>query len=105
MRRYGKQFWRSVPFIRLLIPLTAGIVLSHYLQVSFRIACLSSLIAIMAHFTIRYSSKFSLRWLNGAAFNLIFICLGCLFIHFQNLRNDRQWVGHYLSGAKCISVI
>jgi competence protein ComEC len=106
MRRYGKQFWRSVPFIRLLIPLTAGIILSHYWQIPFRIACISSFIAIIVHLIIRYSSKFYwLRWLNGAAFNLIFICLGCLLIHFQNIRNDPQWIGHYQSQAKCISVI
>jgi competence protein ComEC len=106
MRRYGKQFWRSVPFIRLLIPLTAGIVLSHYLQISFRTVCISTLITIIVHLIIRYSSKFFLlRWLSGAAFNLIFICLGCLLIHFQNLKNDQRWVGHYLSAAKCISVV
>jgi competence protein ComEC len=105
MRRYGKKFWRSAPFVRLLIPLTAGIILSHYLQIPFAIVCISALIAIIAHLIIRYSSKFSLRWLNGAAFNLVFICLGCLLIHFQNLRNDPQWIGHYQSQAKSVLVI
>src|SRR6478609_1651479 len=107
MRRYGKKFWHSVPFIRLLIPLTAGIVLSHHLLIPFRLLGISLFVAIVILFLIRFSSRhrYQLRWLNGAAFNLVFICLGCLLIHFQNIKNDQRWVGHYLSRAKCISVI
>jgi hypothetical protein len=33
MQRYGKQFWRSVPFIRLLIPVVAGILSQHYINI------------------------------------------------------------------------
>lgn len=107
MRRYGKQFWRSVPFIRLLIPLTVGIVLSHYQQLPLRLFIIISVASIIVLIVIRFlskSKKYQLRWLNGIAFNILFICLGCLLMYFQNIENDKKWIGKYAAEAKLISV-
>jgi len=107
MRKYGKQFWRSVPFIRLLIPLTAGIVLSHYQQFPLRLFILVSAASLIVLLTIRFLSKlkkYQLRWLNGIAFNILFTCVGCLLMYFQNIENDKSWIGKYVAEAKLIFV-
>ncbi|MES2328369.1 MAG: ComEC/Rec2 family competence protein [Bacteroidota bacterium] len=106
MRRYGKQFWRSVPFVRLLIPLTAGIVLSHYEEIPVRFSVILSVVSLTVILLIRLTSKFryQLRWINGLSFNLLVVCFGCLLMHFQNIENDGAWLGNHISKSTAISI-
>ncbi|MES2372253.1 MAG: ComEC/Rec2 family competence protein [Bacteroidota bacterium] len=106
MRRYGKQFWRSVPFIRLLVPLTAGIVLSQYHQLSLHLLIFLSLLSILALILTRLASKlrYRLRWITGLSLNLLFFCMGCLLMYFQNIENDKRWIGNYALKATAVSV-
>lgn len=106
MRRYGKQFWRSVPFIRLLVPLTAGIILFNYQPFPFEwlIAFFTASITILIITRIVFKRNYPLRWVNGAGFNMLLICIGCLLIYFQNIENDNRWIGKYASMATAVTV-
>jgi competence protein ComEC len=107
MQRYGKQFWRSVPFIRLLIPLVTGIVLARYVSVPVAVPAICAATATVFSFCFRFlskSNKYRWRWVNGGLFNLLFFSSGCLLMYFQDLSNDKNWVGNYAANTTYISV-
>lgn len=107
MRQYGKYFWRPIPFIRLLIPLTAGILLAFYIDLPLQVITLITAIAIIPLFIIRFLStkgKYKLRWLNGLLFNLLAFCTGAALIYFQNIEHDKNWIGHHLQDKQLIIV-
>jgi competence protein ComEC len=107
MQRYGKQFWRSVPFIRLLIPVVAGIVSAHYLDIPLFLSAACAVTASIASFAFRFLSKqnkYRWRWINGGLFNLLFLSIGCLLMYAQDLTHDKNWVGNYAADTAYISV-
>lgn len=97
MRQYGKKFWRSVPFIRLLIPLTAGILVAHYTRVTLQSVFTASVIVIAILFITMFlpaAKKYTLRWLNGLSFNLLMFCLGILLSYCHDSKHDPSWIGY-----------
>jgi len=107
MPRHGKQFWRSAPFIRLIIPLTAGIVLAAHVDLSLTKIFISGVIAISILFFFRFissSHKYQFRWLNGLSVNMLVVCMGAALMYFQNIEHNNKWIGHYAGDAKYISV-
>jgi competence protein ComEC len=107
MKRYGKQFWPPMPFIRLLMPLTAGIMIGQYfnpwLQTLIFIAAPTVLIFFVFSFR-SLTKKYSLRWLNGLFFNLLMLCMGSALVYFQNIKNDPAWIGRHANDSKTILV-
>lgn len=105
MRIYGKQFWRSVPFLRLLVPLTAGILAEQYklipIVILINLAILSATVIAAFQFLPIYK-KYSVRWIQGTAINLIFLCLGAVLIYYQDLTHDAKWIGHEISGKETL---
>ncbi len=107
MRHYGKQFWRSVPFIRLLIPLTAGILAKQYAGFSFWIINAIAVLSFIIFCVVNYlpiARKYQLRWLSGLCTNLLMFCFGAALIYFQNIEHDSQWIGHHSTNNKPILV-
>ena len=107
MRRYGKKFWRSMPFVRLLIPLTTGIVLANTIPISIGLIVIIVLVATVSLISFRFltnAHKYQLRYLNGLAINLLVFCLGITLIYFQNIENDSRWIGKYAAKTNMISV-
>ncbi len=105
MRRYGKQFWRSVPFLRLLIPLIAGILIEQYVHLSFLIIIVTAFFFICVFCIVNYlltDFKYRLRWLTGSSLNLIIVCFGSLLLFFQHIENDPEWIGHFIKGKETI---
>ena len=107
MPRYGKKFWRSAPFIRLLIPLTAGIVLEQYGQLYIQLLFISGLMAIITLTAFRFisaSANYRFRWLRGLSINLFVACIGSALMYFQNIEHNANWIGKYADKAKLINV-
>ncbi len=107
MRHYGKQFWRSVPFLRLLIPLTAGILIEQAASLSITVigitASFSSCIFCSVNF-LPIAHKYRYRWVTGLSLNLMICCLGSALMNCQNIENDRHWIGHSIKGKETILV-
>lgn len=91
-------FWKHIPFIRLLLPLTGGIILEWYFQFS-QILILSvittSLFFICASFFLTSYSKFRWPWLNGMLLATFFLSSGCLLVWYQDIRHDKEWFGNF----------
>jgi competence protein ComEC len=89
--------WKTAPFIRLLLPLAAGIMLQWYLQFPLHFILLSFVCFCCAFFLFHFialSAKYKLRALQGVLLQLI-ICSAGLFVAWQkDVRHHRQWYGH-----------
>jgi competence protein ComEC len=85
-----------MPFVRLIIPLIAGIILQWYLQFS-----LSSLIVfvvavslpLLAFSFLPLSLKYSLQWLQGVTITLFIAAIGCLLTYNKDISHHKDWLG------------
>ncbi len=89
--------WKEAPFLRLIIPLIAGIIIQYYLQppcsitwTTFAIAC--SLLIILARLPIRYQFRF--RLLTGIAIIALVLSTGTLLSFYNDPRQHPHWFGH-----------
>src|ERR1044071_6430074 len=86
--------WKHAPFIRLLIPLTAGIVCQWYLQIhtaTLLIPLIVSILILVTFFFISSFQKFKLAALNGIAITFLFISLGALLTWNKDVRHSKKW--------------
>ncbi|MES2004502.1 MAG: ComEC/Rec2 family competence protein [Bacteroidota bacterium] len=107
MRRYGIEFWRAAPFIRLLIPLIAGIVLGQYGKPPLPYLGIIVAICMSGIVSFRFlpaSHKYKWRWVNGGCFTLFIICGGSMLMHHRNITYQNNWVGNYITQSAAISL-
>jgi competence protein ComEC len=89
-------FWNNIPFIRLFLPLAAGILLQwHYLFSSGLLSAifLLSVGAIFLHFLLPVAKKYQFNFLNGLFLHLLFAVSGALLVWKNDIRNDPAWIG------------
>jgi competence protein ComEC len=89
--------WKEAPFVRLLIPLTVGIIIQWYLQVRllWLVTGLSACVLLVCIFSVlALKDKFRLHYLNGISINLLFAFLGALLVFVNDTRHDSNWFGH-----------
>jgi competence protein ComEC len=103
LRPNGIPVWKKSPFIRLLLPLIAGIMLQWYFQISIPViitAFISFSISFLLFLLLPVALRFKLQALQGLIIQLLLICFG-LFITWQkDIRHDDKWYGNfYTAGA------
>jgi competence protein ComEC len=107
MRRYGKNIWRSLPFIRLLVALVVGILLERYyaIPVTFLISTtVVSLVLIAMSGLLPFVRKFAWQWLTGSLINSCFTCIGALLFYTNDTSHDAAWLGQYLNCKQSILI-
>ena len=99
--------WKQIPFIRLIIPLIAGILIQFISPISLNVllilAGFISSIAIV-FYLLNFSAKYTFRWVPGVAINLALLVAGALLIYKQDISNKKNWIGNYKSGSIAILV-
>ncbi len=91
--------WKQAPFLRLVLPLIAGILFEYYFgipkQIAFVLLLFSVVVLIAFNFTVSFI-QFKYAWLNGLCIQLIFFSLGLLVLIKHNITLDENWViKHY----------
>lgn len=82
-------FWSSFPFVRLTIPISLGILLSHFLKVELNLLyiCIAFLclyaLALLSHF---FNKQYQLQWANGVFLFCLLCCLG--FSHYSFFKDN-----------------
>ncbi|HEX2683358.1 MAG TPA: ComEC/Rec2 family competence protein, partial [Ferruginibacter sp.] len=89
--------WKTAPFIRLLLPLIAGIMLQWYIQLpvsSIITALISFSIAFFLFLLLPVALRFSFKTLQGMMIQLLFISLGAFLTWQNDVRHQADWFGH-----------
>ncbi len=89
--------WKQAPFLRLLIPLIAGIILQWYCNLPVQPAwwLLMAAITAMVLFNYRLSFlQYRFGWLNGMFINTMFLSIGILMCWYANMKHQQTWIGN-----------
>ena len=90
------HIWKKAPFLRLLFPCMAGIVLQWHLQTDIKILwaiLVISLLTILGFFLIPFFEKYKLSAISGLAIISLFISVGGLLAWYKNIKHDEKWFG------------
>lgn len=88
------NFLKKLPFVKLFVALTAGIILQWYFNQDIKIALyitIFSLCFLIGFSFLPHAKKFSLNWLRGACILLLFVFIGMMLVWKQNILNNRFW--------------
>ncbi len=103
LRTYAIPIWKKAPFIRLLLPLMAGIILQWYLQVDLPViatAFITYTVAYLLFLILPISLRFKLQALQGLILQLLIVALGAWLTWQQDVRHHNKWYGNnYKEGS------
>jgi competence protein ComEC len=91
-------FWKKMPFVRLIIPFIAGILLEWNFAFSPAFLVIPAalfVIIIFVFLKLPLSLKFFYRWIPGIAINLFLVVSGALIVYNKDIRHEANWVGNY----------
>ena len=95
--------WKKAPFLRLLIPVIAGIVLQFliHIPVSVIISFAISLFVILVVFSfLSQSIQFRFKPLQGILISLLLLLFGAYLNWYKDIRNNPEWYGHFTDSTK-----
>ncbi|MEO7960583.1 MAG: ComEC/Rec2 family competence protein [Ginsengibacter sp.] len=104
-RIYKIYIWKNAPFLRLLVPFVAGIMVQYYLPFSFysTLAFLGCCVTGILSFTfLPLFYHFRWPWVRGAFISLAIVAAGMLITWNKDVRNHKEWYGHYLDSGVTI---
>jgi len=107
MQSRGIAIWKKAPFLRLLLPLIAGIIIQWYIQQSSVTWCFVFILSFLSFVILFYLpsfSKFRLSYLNGICISLIFFSTGSLLTWHQDIRNNPNWFGNISTEDNLVEV-
>ena len=98
LRPFRLPAWKTAPFLRLLLPLIAGIMLQWYLQISLPViitAIVSFTIAWLLFRLMPLAIKFKWGALQGFMLNALLVSFGLFLTWQKDIRHDHNWYGQY----------
>ena len=101
------NLWKKGPFLRLLIPFMAGMVLGMYATVPIRVLLFLSGCCLPGWIVpsfLKPSAHFALRHVQGACVHISVFLLGMGLWHQADLRHRADWVGHHLKDSSLLIV-
>jgi competence protein ComEC len=99
--------WRRAPFIRLIVPLIAGIVLQGYLQfpiIYLIIFFISAFLLLSFTLSKQNFSEYKFSLFNGVAIFTSLFFLGALLVWRQDVRHQSNWIGHHYKDSSFVLV-
>ncbi|WP_353549087.1 ComEC/Rec2 family competence protein [Sediminibacterium sp. KACHI17] len=98
MRVSSIPFFRKVPFVRILPPFIAGILIQYYFPHTFvlpLVILLISLLLLLLHTFTSIRLKFRFRRLTATLLYTCLFCLGSILTRERNIRYQKDWIGQY----------
>ncbi len=99
--------WKKAPFIRLLLPLIAGIVLQWYLQISLPLIVASFFVLSIAYILfllMPMALRFKMQMLQGLIVQLLLVALAAWLTWQQDIRHHNKWYGNYYEDSNYLVV-
>lgn len=107
IRPYTIPVWKKAPFIRLLLPLIAGILLQWYLKINQPViitAFISFSISFLLFYLLPEGIRFKLQFVQGFIVQLLMISVGLWLTWQKDIRNNQHWYGNYYKEGDYIVV-
>jgi competence protein ComEC len=107
LRPNSIPIWKKAPFIRLLLPLMAGILLQWYLQIPLQVIVTAFIffgIAFLLLSLLPIVLRFKIQFLQGLMIQLLFIALGALLTWQKDIRHHNNWYGNYYKDGSYLVV-
>ena len=104
-KTYKIYIWKTAPFLRLLVPLIAGIILQYYFTFPPHKIVIAGIILIVSNIIFRFLPlvyRFRLPGFQGIFIALIILCLGMLLTRQKDIRNESTWYGNYYDSSSYI---
>lgn len=104
---YNIPLWKSAPFVRLLLPLVAGIIFHRYVQIPFSVIlfCSAGLLIGLAVFPfLPLTNRYRLNGLRGLLINLMIFFFAAFLTWKKDVRNDKHWFGNKYTDSSAIIV-
>jgi len=105
LKRYGVPAYKHNPFLRLLLPLIAGIILQWYIQLSLPAICIALpclFILLLTFSLLPLAVRYKFKALQGVTINLLLVGLGLLLVWRKDIRHERNWYGNYYKDSSYI---
>ena len=102
---YNIPLWKSSPFVRLLLPLTGGIVFQWYAQVPPVFLVTSLLTAFFGYFIFKIipiAYRYKFQWVQGIILNGIIFLFAVFLTSQKDIRNDANWFGSYYTDSSTL---
>ena len=93
------SLWKKAPFVKLLIPFIAGIIIQWYFQRSpiiWQFIFASSFILFISFFFLPFFSRYKLAVLNGLFVTIIFAAAGAILLSQNDIRNSSKWFEKFI---------
>jgi competence protein ComEC len=97
--------YKTAPFVRLLIPLLAGIVLQWHFQFAIPLlaVCFGGFgAASLLFYLLPLSARFAWRFLQGLLLNMLLLSLGLLVTWQKDIQHSPGWYGNYYKDSNYI---
>jgi competence protein ComEC len=103
----GIPAWKRSPFLRILPPLIAGIVLQWYLQtpiaaISLAFICFG--LGYLVFYLLPAKQRFGMFYLQGICIHLLLVAAGALLAWQKDIRNHPNWYGHRYTDSSYLLV-
>jgi competence protein ComEC len=107
MQATAVAIWKRAPFIRLIVPLTTGIIMQWHLQfpVFYLIVFFISAL-VLSGFTLLKQNFPGFRFIliNSTAISLLLFFFGALLVWRQDVRHQSNWIGHHYQDSSFVLV-
>lgn len=92
------SLWHYAPFMRLLIPLIAGVIVQWHFPFSFDGLLLTGCLlvcGIIVYFFLPDKRKFQFSSVNGLFVYLVLFIIGAVLTWTKDIRHNEKWIGHF----------
>lgn len=93
------NLWKKEPFLRLLIPFMAGMILGMYAVLPIRVLLIPSVCGWLIPSFLSLKGQYALRHVQGACIHIVIFLLGMELWHQADIRHRADWVGHHLKDS------
>lgn len=93
-----KDIWQTAPFVRLLIPFIAGVLIGYYCSIStnaIQILAIFSVLLLLIFPILSLTEKFRWRYLSGIAIHLLMVLFGAGLCNHQDIQKNCDWIGYH----------
>jgi competence protein ComEC len=101
-------FWKTSPFVRLLVPIIIGIVLQWYLQCPLLIILIVlgfCLLGILSFHFLSFAKKYTLQYVQGFFINISIVLFAMLLLYNKDMRhNANHYLNFYASDSSVLVV-